>query len=302
MHGLRLAAFGVAFLGLLGGAGIQGQEKKAIDLLTVVDGAGKEISLARWKIVLGTESLPWKEDAKGKSGGDEYLAFRDDGSTSFVHGIVSYIPVSALAKINYDEAKKSVAVAVRTSDKEVVLSGTTKFKGINKLTVEGETDLAGLGKAIVKHHGGQPKGIAGLRFPAGKPVDAVPPARAAVIAAEEKDHPKHAVVGLEALYKVGTATRAADALWFKETVKIDLDKIVRLKRVEPQEKKAPSNEFEVTLKDGAKHSLILNDAPTIDGKQAKLVGLFGRVATGWKLFPPHAIAELSFEDKDPRTK
>ncbi|MBX9679783.1 MAG: hypothetical protein K2X38_13555 [Gemmataceae bacterium] len=291
--GIWIVALAISVFGLCGAAG---QEKKPSDPLVVTDAGSKETSLAKWKISLGAEPLPWAEPAKGKAAREEWLAFRDDGSTSFVNGIVTYLPIASLRKIDYDDAKKSVTVVV-FGTKETTLSGTTKFKGINKLTIEGETDLSGLGKAVVKFQGGQPKGITSIGFPSPKPIEYSSIGRPASIAANDKEKSKHQAFDLKALYKIGTANQTSGSLWFKTSVKIDLDKIASLKRLETQDKKSAESEFEVVLKDGAKHSLILQDSPMIDGKAAKLVGLYGRGPIGWKLFPAHTITELTFDEK-----
>ena len=294
MHGgMRIV---ILAMGVLGLNGATGQEKKASDSLVVTDAGGKETSLAKWRISLGAEPLPWAEPAKTKSAREDWLAFRDDGSTSFVNGITNYLPIASLRKIDYDDAKKSVTVVV-FGTKETTFSGTTKFKGINKLTIEGEADLSGLGKAVVKFQGGQPKGITSVRFPDPKPADVTGSGRPALVVANDKEKPKHPAFDLKALYKVGAANQSSGSLWFKTSVKIDLDKIASLKRVEPQDKKSTDNEFEVVLKDGVKHTLILQDSPMIDGKAAKLIGLYGRGLIGWKLFPAHTIAELTFDEK-----
>ncbi|MFO0864254.1 MAG: hypothetical protein U0744_06295 [Gemmataceae bacterium] len=283
-------------MGLLSLGAATGQEKKDSEVLLVADAGGKETALAHWKISLGAEALPWAEVGKGKPGREEWLAFRDDGSTSYVNGIVTYLPIRSLRRIDFDDVKKSVTVVVAGA-KDATLSGTTKFKGINKLTVEGEADLSGLGKAVVKFHGGQPKGISMVRFPMPKPAESVMNGRSAVVLANDKEKPKHQAFDLKALYKVGSSHQTADVLWFKTSVKIELEKIASMKRVESQDKKNAENAFEVLLKDGAKHTLILQEAPMIDGKAAKLVGLYGHASVGWKLFPAHTIAELTFEEK-----
>ena len=44
---------------------------------------------------------------------------------------------------------------------------------------------------------------------------------------------------------------------FKKTVKVDMDKIAKLKFVPSENKKQVSHEFEVTLRDGVKHTLTM---------------------------------------------
>jgi len=42
---------------------------------------------------------------------------------------------------------------------------------------------------------------------------------------------------------------------------------------------------------------------TLDGKEAELEGLLGRVPGGYKLFPPHTFSQIEFDvaEKKPET-
>ena len=66
----------------------------------------------------------------------------------------------------------------------------------------------------------------------------------------------------------------------------------------PDKKQAVSHEYEVTHVGGAMQKLTLLDNTQLeDNQQAVLVGLVGRVPAGFKLFPPHTIAEVRWEEK-----
>jgi hypothetical protein len=68
-------------------------------------------------------------------------------------------------------------------------------------------------------------------------------------------------------------------------------------------KAAEGKEMDVTLKDGTSDTMTLLKATKLDNNDAVLVGLVGRVAAGYKLFPVHTITEIQFdefkEDKKP---
>ena len=55
------------------------------------------------------------------------------------------------------------------------------------------------------------------------------------------------------------------------------------------------NVWQVTLKDGGDETLTLLETMPHEGKQARLLGLVGRVPVGYKLFPATAIAEITFD-------
>jgi hypothetical protein len=94
--------------------------------------------------------------------------------------------------------------------------------------------------------------------------------------------------------------RVVPYLMFKKTVKVDMDKLASLRFVPSVDKKKASTDYEVTLKDGAKHTLSLLTSVETDKKKMMLVGLIGRVEVGYKLFSTDAISEfrLSADAKD----
>jgi hypothetical protein len=225
----------------------------------------------------------------------QYLEFREDKSTTFQNGILTLVPMTSLRKIEYDKEKKVVAVSVLESgDKETVLTGTTRFVGINKITIEAEAVIDGLeGSATVKFQGGLDKGgLRGINFPEAKAVPA-PKGAVATVIAVDKEKSKHVVHDLQPLYLVNGQYRILPYLMFKKTLKVDMDKITAIRAVPPEDKKKQSYDFEVTLKDGAKHTLSLLTKIDITPTQAaSFEGLIGQVPAGYKLFPPHTIQEM----------
>jgi hypothetical protein len=274
------------------------KDGKESHLLVVPPTGGKEIKLVDWRFSLGTRRLdldgsaPAKSKAK-KPTGPEYLEFREDKSTTFQDGILTLVPLTSLRKLDYDNDKKTVtAVVVKAGDKDETLSGTTKFKGINKIVLEADAVLEGLGNAVVKFNGGTADGLRSIRFP--QP-HAAAEAKSPVtsIVAADKEKTKHAAHDLQPLYLVDGAYRLLPYVMFKKTVKIDMDKIASLRFIPSEDKKKISYDFEVTLRDGAKHTLTM--LTKIDLEKSKSVvfeGFLGRVPVGYKLFPPHTIQEL----------
>jgi hypothetical protein len=51
----------------------------------------------------------------------------------------------------------------------------------------------------------------------------------------------------------------------------------------------------VSLKDGTEETLTLLTTIPLDGKNAVLEGLLGKVPGGYKLFPVHTIGEVEFD-------
>lgn len=267
-------------------------------LLVVPPAGGKEVKLTDWRFLLGTRhfSLPGDAPVKPKTkmpAGPEYLEFREDKSTTYQDGILTLVPLTSIRRIDYDREKKTVAVVVLSHDgKKITLTGSTKYERINKIAIEADMTLAGLGAATVKFLGGDEKGLRGITFPSPKDAAEVKGIMSAVVAVD-KEKTRHTAHDLQPLYLIDGNRRALPYLMFKKTVKIDLDKIVSLRFVPSQDKKRISYDFEVTLKDDAKHTLTLLTKIELDkNKSASFEGLIGRVPAGYKLFPAHTIQEL----------
>jgi hypothetical protein len=301
--------FGIACLAVAGSAAPAGGkkddqgEKKAEDPLVVVEAGGKEVKVISWHLDAGTRRLPGLDGTEPKPppwrGGPTYLEFREEHSTTYEAGILTLVPVRSLRKLDYDYDKKVVVAVVATADgKDVTLTGSTKYKGINRVGIMGDADLPGFGWAEVKFQGGNPQGgITGVRFPAPQPVAEVKGDPAVVVAAD-KEKTRHPVADLTALYLAGGHYYPRPQLMFKKTVKVELSKLASLRRVEPEDKKQASSDFEVALRDGEKHTLTLLTKVELDGgKAATFVGLIGRVPVGYKLFPPHTVAELQMGEE-----
>lgn len=260
--------------------------EKAAKQLVVIDSAGKEIPLASYTFLTGVRPLPWSK-------GEQCLEFREEKSTQFRDGILTLIPLSSLRKLEFDLDKKTVTALVVAATGDVALTGSTKFVGINKIAIQAEANLGGLGAATIKFRGGDATGIRGLRFPDPRPLPPATGVAARVIAAD-KEKTAHEVTELSALYQSKDGkSLLTPTLQFQKTVKIDLSRVRSLRHIPAENPKMISNDFEVILDDAQKHVLtLLTDTNPQDGKPAQFVGFVGRAATGCKLIPPHTVSEL----------
>ena len=269
------------------------KDEKESALFVVPRPGGKEVKIVDWSFSQGTRSFDLsKNGASGPKSktGPQYLEFREEKSTSWEKGILTLVPLSSIRKMEYDRDKKSVAVTVATAgDKDEVLTGTTKYTGVNKITIEGEAILPGIGAASQTFQGGSPDGVHSVRFPNPKPVEAVKGSSAVIIADDKIQHTAHE---LQPLWLVDGEYRVLPYLMFKKTVKVELDKIAKLRVIPPANKKQVSHEYEVTLRDGNEHTLTLLSKIEQEQKEMVFVGMVGRVPVGFKVFPPHTIAEL----------
>ncbi len=275
--------------------------------LVIVDAAGKEQKLKSWKFVAGTRRLGWLEPAvgdgtKGKRGqprppsGPEALAFREEHSTDFETGILTLVPLDRIRRIDYDNDQETVTVRVAGSGKgeDIVLTGTTKFVGTNKLTIEAEVSLGDLGVAEKKFLGGVRKGgIRAVRFPAPKAPAAPAAGRPATVTDTDKDRSVHAVTELQPLYRMADGSeRRLLTLLFKKTLKVDVSKMRGFQLAKNEQGEI---DCQLTLKNGDEHTLTLLRSAPIDGRMAILQGFVGIVPAGYQEFPLHTVAEVRFD-------
>jgi hypothetical protein len=270
--------------------------------LVILDAAGKEQKLKRWKFTEGVRRLTWlaPADKKGEPGtaaGPEALVFRAETAIHFLDGVVTLIPLARLRSLDYDGEKGTVTARVAVGAKEdtdEVLTGSTRYKKINKLAIEAEVNKGDLGVADVKYLGGHLHSIRGVRFPAPSPAAKEAAGRPAVVISADGDRKTtHQVVDLQALYLLsGRSEKLSSILMFKKTLKLDLAKVKKITTTGGGSGEATC---QVVLMDGSDETLTLLESITLDGKPARLEGLIGRVPSGYRLFPVASIAEVNFD-------
>ncbi len=253
------AVWSAGLLAALGVAVAADDKEAAAGSLVLVDAKGKEQKLKTWEFTEGTRRLSWlvpakdkepeQKDGKDKAGdrrrrvparpraeGPEAVVFRDENSTVWQKGVLTLIPLDRLRSIDYDNEKQMVTVKVAPREKpenDLELTGTTRFRGTNHLTIEAEVDKGELGVAAVKYFGGTPTGIRGLRFPRPKPGPAVAGRPAQVIVnLDEKKKATEKVTDVQVLYRTAGGEKLSPILLFKKTVKLDVAKLQKMVAVE----------------------------------------------------------------------
>jgi hypothetical protein len=281
--------------------------------LVVLDTSGKEQKLKAWKFTAGTRRLGWLAPAADKApekapgegpraarrkppAGPEALELRAEMKIEYAEGALTLVPLDRLRSLDFDNEKETVTARVATgpkADGDVMLTGTTKYRRINKLVIEAEVDRGEQGVAEIKFLGGLPRGIRGVRFPPPKAPAAAPAGRpAVVVSADGEAKTTHKVADLLPLYQLADGgERLLPTLMFRKTLKLDVAKIAKI--VTAGAENDPS--WQVTMKAGGDETLTLLHKIPFEGGQASLVGLVGRVPAGYKLFPVAAIAEVTFD-------
>jgi hypothetical protein len=292
-------------------------KKKPEAGLIIIDAKGKEHKLTSWQFIAGTRRLSWlapaepekkepdkepKKEGPGKqparptpkAQGPQALVFRDDKSTATrdAEGVTTLTPLEYIRGIDFDDDNKTMSVRVATGDKEdtdVVLTGTTRFRGVNKVDVEAEVDKGDLGIAAVKFAGGVPGGIKGIRFPKVKPAPA-PKGQPAVVVVNYQEKTEEKVHDLQVLYRTRESEKVSPILFFKKTIKLDLGKVHSLATTGTE-----GTEWKIKLKNGDEETFTLLKTGELDGKLVGLVGFVARVPAGYRLYPPHTVSEIRFE-------
>jgi hypothetical protein len=279
--------------------------------LVVIDSAGKEQKLKSWKFTGGIRHLSWlapapagSADEEGSSPrsrsraatvGPEALEFREENSTQLVEGVLTFVLLDRLRSIDYDLDQKTVTASIATGkkgDDNEVLTGTTRFERVNKLAIDCEVDKGDLGVAEVRYLGGTSRGIRGLRFQAPKVVE-YRAGRPAVVTTRGKNSSELKVDDLQALYRFSNGyERVVPLLMFKKTLKVDVSKIKKFTAAGADDDELT---WQVQLKDGGDETLTLLRVIQLDGRDAQLEGLLGRVPAGFKLFPMLTISEITFD-------
>jgi hypothetical protein len=292
--------------------------KPEMSELIVIDAAGKEHKLKSWQITLGVRHLTWlapeqpgkpsdppepgdkpepaKPGAKPaptpKAVGPLALEMRELDSTSYVKGVLTLVPLDRVQAIDYDDEKQTVTVTVKGAEADggVTLTGSTRFRGINKLTLRADVDRGPMGVAEITFQGGVPKGIKGLRFASPKPAKA-PAGNTATITVNDEKKAEVKVNNLQPLYQVPDGMeRLAPFLMFRKSLKVELAQVEKLVNTSGDAVEAT---FQVVHKDGNDDTLTLLNSITLDGKPATLLGLLGEVDAGYRLFPVHTILEVN---------
>lgn len=302
------------FLALLSGIAVfcplRAADAPKDGVLVIIDSNGKEQKAKAWKFSVGTRHLTWlapeskeKPAPQGKAKprpaiGPEALEFRDENSTTFVDGIVTLVPLDRIRSIDYEDGIQTATLKLVIADgKEEVLKGTTKYKGINKITIDAEVDKGDMGIAEVKFMGGSAKGIRSVTFPAPKAPAAVPAGRPASLVVNDKLKVTQKAEDLQALYRLADGTeRLMGTVVFKKTLKVDLAKVKKLHFI--PNTKSDEGDWQLTMKDGEESTLsLLKTVPLDDNKTMVLEGFLGRVPAGYKLFPPHTVTDIVFDDE-----
>ena len=271
--------------------------------VVLVDAAGKERKIAAYRITAGTRRLGWLAPAKKgekENAGPEAFVVRDDVSIRFLEGVVTLVPLPQLRAVRFDAEKGTMTAVVAVSAKaedDVTLTGTSKYKGINKIALEAEVDKGDAGVATLTYQGGIVKGgIRAVTFPAPK-AEASKPGRPAVVVSVDDDVKKtHPVSDLMALYRLPEGgERLSATILFKKTLKMDLAKV---KSIAVSGDKDEDAVWQVVQKDGEEATLTPVGTLPIDKQTATLVGLVGKVPAGYKLFPLRRIHSIAFDTTD----
>jgi len=267
--------------------------------VTVLEPTGESTPLTNAQFTQGTRRLAWLADPKGTTEDAKKgpLAFelREPGSSTFVQGVLTLIPLSSIEGMKYDYEKK--LFTLQAAGIVAPFTGSLEFIGFNAIGLEAEVKKGTAGIAVVKYRGGQAKGgIRGISMTGAKPYERKPDANAMhwsvqILDAKAKN-PVINVTNLRPLYRLPDGTeKFLPVLPFQKTLQLDWADVRGFKHEPPAMKGQPA-EVIVVGKDGKEQTLSPKTILEQDGKKATLLGLLGEVPGGFKLIPLHTILEL----------
>jgi len=280
--------------------------------LVVVDNAGKELKLKSYTITAGLMRLSWlaapaepppADKGKPKKGklappkdGPEALVIRDAEKINFLEGVTTFVPLAQLKAVDFDAVAKTMTVTAAAGKDDVKLTGTTSYKGINKVTLEAEIDKGAAGVASVIYQGGVAKpNMKGLRFPEAK-ADPVAGRPATVESSDKGAARTDKVFGLLPLYQLSSGRLVTDpTLLFKKTLRVNVDTV---RKIRASKDEGEDTVWNVTLKGEDESGYTLMTSGTIGGQEATLYGLIARVPEGWRLFPIRRVTSITFDGVD----
>jgi hypothetical protein len=307
-------SFALALLPLWAADETPKPEKTTPISAVLIDAASKKHDLKEYEFTFGTRRLGWlassdekpEKPTKGKKGrvartpkqGPEAFVVRDDLKINFLAGVVTLVPLTQLREISFDEEKQTMTARAAINGKkedDVKLVGTTKYKNINKFTLEADIKI-GDGVATQTYLGGVPaKGVQSISFAIGE-VEAAKPGRPAVVVTADGEATRtHKVWDLQPLYQSGTKETVSNTLHFKKTLKLD---ITKMEKISLSSEEGRSVVWEVKPKDGEAATLTLIENAGTEEQELDLVGLVARVPEGWKLFPVKRIKSIVFDAKE----
>jgi hypothetical protein len=264
----------------------------------VTDAENKEVKVADLKFTTGIRRLTWLADPGGATEeakkGPLVLEVREPHSTTYVKGVVTFVPLGSVESIKYDYDKQVATVAVKGLSEPV--AGTLQFKGLNVLGFSGMAD----GKMAAFSGGAFAKGnIKAVSFPDAQPL---PKREVRLPWLVQIDQPKAMNPTLKAssfkfLYQFpGGPDLLADAGMVRKGEALKLDGVTLYTALAVD---LNANMIAAEVQVGDKEKVVLIPL-TIekDGKIGTLAGLFGEVDAGWKLFPLQVIKTMKRQRRD----
>lgn len=286
----------ILFLAAAGSAALPGADEPAAGEAVVTDVDGKEYKVAGVKFTTGTKRLAWMADPKGATEdarkGTTVLELREPISTTFVQGIVTYVPVASLETARYDYEKQEVSLKLKGVTEPLI--GVLGYqRPINLLGFGGTSDgkpAAFTGGAVGK------TAVKTVTFGGTQPLSTHKGGKHwnIQIVQPKADNPTLIARNLKVLYSFpGGIEQLHDGIPVRKGAPIPFDDA--LKRFEQLAKDINTNiaTAEVEVGTGPERVIAIPLTVEQDKKVGILVGIVGEVNVGWKLFPLHTIKSIT---------
>lgn len=215
-------------------------------------------------------------------GPKEYaFIFRDDNSTNYARGVETWLLLSQINSIQYDAGKQQIQVRLHHSNE--LLTGTTRYKGLNALSLE-------VGSKRYSSTGGKDQLIQAIRFPVTvsellKPTDASWQVR---IDQPKAMNPQRRIHNLKVLVQSGSTEALISELACHKgpPLRLNPEEIQRIDFLAIDVSRGVA--LEVKLKTGTERTVVV----PVNENKSNLLGLLGEVSGGYEFFPWHTIRQV----------
>jgi len=264
----------------------------------VLDTEGKETALHQVEWSGNVRRLSWlaNPNASNEEGrrGPLALVIREPNSTTLTQGILTLVPLSSLAAVEFDYERQFVTYRIQGLQQN--LTGTLQYRGINTFTLTGTTTTGEKRTFLGGVRGSKIPAIRTVTFPHAQPLQRPHQGLAwnVQILQPTANDPLVPVRNLKPLFALpGGQERLLESLPLRKAEPLPFGPQLLRWEMLAHDPNTHYAAAEVTLAGQGERLVIIPLNLPQEGQTAQLLGLLGETDAGWKLFPLHTIRVIT---------